>query len=103
LEEVTSLSDKLYVSNYNIDENPLLAQRYNVQLIPGLIIVSRDQDKFLDYGIRFAGFPSRYEFSSFLQAIIQFSSHDSGLIPADRNQLNDIKKPGQLHVFVIPT
>ena len=46
----------------------------------------------MDYGIRFAGIPSGYEISSLLHAIILVSKRDSGLKPAVRNQLNDVKK-----------
>lgn len=103
LDEIASISDKLYVSNFDIDENPQLAQKYNVRLTPGLVIAAREADKLLDYGIRFAGIPSGYEFSSFLQSIILVSKRNSGLKPAIRNQLNGLMKPVQLHVFVTPT
>ena len=44
LVEITRISDKLFISNHDIDENPQPAQKYNVRLTPGLVITVRDQD-----------------------------------------------------------
>lgn len=103
LEEIASISDKLYLRNFDIEENSQLAERYGIHLMPGLVIAGRDQDKLIDYGIRFTGIPSGYEFSSLLQSIILVSKRDSGLKPAIRNQLKELRKPVQLHIFVTPT
>ena len=103
LEEIISISDKLHLIAYNMDENPQLAQQYKVNLAPGLVIAGRDADKLLDYGIRFAGIPSGYEFSSLIQAIILVSKRDSGLKSEVRSELKSLSTPVNIKVFVTPT
>lgn len=103
LEEITNLSDRLIVSNYPVDENPQLAEKHNVQRTPGMVIASPDQEKLLDNRNRFALIPSRHEFSRLLQVLILVSKRGSGSKSAIRNQLNDVKKPFPLHIFVTST
>jgi len=103
LEEITALSEKLYFSAFELKENPQLAQLYQVDLTPGLVIIGRDADRSLDYGIRFTGIPSGYEFSSLIQDILLVSKRDSGLKPEIRSELKGLTKPVHLQVFVTPT
>jgi alkyl hydroperoxide reductase subunit AhpF len=103
LDEITSLSGKLRISKFKLDENLPIAQKYNVHLAPGLVIAGGEAGKSTDYGIRFAGVPSGYEFGSLIQAIVLVSKRDSGLKPEVRNQLKDLQKPVHLQVFVTPT
>jgi hypothetical protein len=48
-EEITSISEKLHLSTFNMDENPGLVQQYHVNLAPGLVIAGRDGDKLLEF------------------------------------------------------
>jgi glutaredoxin-like protein len=103
LDEITAISGKLHLSVVDIDENPQLAKKYSVSLVPGLVIAGRDGDTLIDYGIRFAGIPSGYEFTSLIQDLIFVSKRDSGL-PADtRQELQGLNEPVRLQVFVTPT
>jgi glutaredoxin-like protein len=103
LEEVTSISEKLHLSSYDLDDHPIIAQKYNISMIPAFVIAGRDGDTLVDYGIRFAGIPSGYEFSSLIQDIILVSGRDSGLKPEIRQALKELEKPVHLQVFVTPT
>jgi alkyl hydroperoxide reductase subunit AhpF len=103
LEELCRLSEKLSFQQYEIHDHPQLAQKINVSLTPGLVIASRERDELLDYGIRFAGIPSGYEFGSLIHAIEMVSKRDSGLKPETRLNLKDIQTPVLLQVFVTPT
>jgi alkyl hydroperoxide reductase subunit AhpF len=103
LEEITGLSEKLYLKIIELKENPQLAQQYHVELAPGLVVVGRDGDRSVDYGIRFSGIPSGYEFSSLIQGILMVSKRDSGLSPEIRSVLKGLTKPVSLQVFVTPT
>lgn len=103
LDEIISASDKLHFSSYDMDEYPQLAQQYHVELAPCLVITGHEADKFLDYGIRFNGIPSGFEFSSLIQDIVLVSKRDSGLKPETREQLHKISDPIHLKVFVTPT
>ena len=66
--------------------------------MPAIAVVGAE-----DYGIRFLGIPSGYEFMSLLDAIQLVSSGDSGLQPVSRELLAGLAAPLALQVFVTPT
>lgn len=103
VEEVVSVSDKLSLSLYDLDDDAGIASQYNVDKAPGLVIAGRDGEQVLDYGIRYAGIPSGHEFSSLIHDLILVSSRDSGLDPETRQFLAELKEPVLLQVFVTPT
>lgn len=103
VEEVTGLSDQLKLSIFDVESDAAVAEHYNVQLTPGLVIAGEDEDGPVDYGIRFAGIPSGHEFSSLIQDIILVSSRDSGLNESTRDTLANLAEPVLLQVFVTPT
>jgi alkyl hydroperoxide reductase subunit AhpF len=101
--ELAELSDVIKLSSFEIEEHTQLAQHYNVQNTPALVICAPVEGKTIDYGIRFLGIPSGYEFSSLIQAIGLVSRRDSGLKPETRKELEALQVPLQLKVFVTPT
>jgi alkyl hydroperoxide reductase subunit AhpF len=103
LEEISSISKLVYLSTYVLDDSPDLAQQYNVQLAPCLVITSRDGDKLLDHGIRFTGIPSGYEFGTLIHDILIVSTRNSELKQETRKALQDLHVPIHLQVFVTPT
>ena len=102
-DEITSLSDKLELAVYDIDDDQALASQYKVDKAPGIVIAGLDGDQVLDYGIRFSGIPSGHEFSSLVHDMILVSGRDSGLSTKTRDFLKDLDKPVHLQVFVTPT
>ncbi len=102
-EVLAELAEKISLSINNIDEYPKLVQQYNVQNTPMLVICGRDQDKTIDYGIRFLVLPSGYKFSSLIQAIGLVSKRASCLMPETRKEIKALQIPLQLKVFVTPT
>ena len=56
-----------------------------------------------DYGIRFYGIPSGYEFSTLIQDIVMLSRGDSGLSEQTKAQLDMLEDSVHLQVFVTPT
>jgi len=103
LDEIASLSSKIHITKYDIIQNLAVAQKFNVQLTPGLVIAGGGKKAPVDYGIRFAGIPSGYEFGSLIQAIVLVSGRDSRLKPGTRRQIKELAKPVHLQVFVTPT
>jgi glutaredoxin-like protein len=103
VEEVVSLSDKLGLSVYDVDQDAELARRFNVDKAPGLVLAGRDDDQLIDYGIRYAGIPAGHEFSSFIHDLLLVSGRDSGLSQSTRDFLKGLTKPVRLQVFVTPT
>ena len=98
LEELVALSDKLSldVSNFQIDREKVAD--YSIDKVPATVVRNGK-----DYGIRFYGLPSGYEFSSLLDAILAVSKGDSGLQEESKEKLRGITQPLHLEVFVTPT
>lgn len=98
LEELVELSDKISLELYNFMTNKDMVEKYHVDKIPATILAG-DQD----YGIRYYGIPSGYEFSTVLEGVIDVSKRDSGLNKESRMVLKQIDSPLRLQVFVTPT
>jgi glutaredoxin-like protein len=103
LEEVTSVSDKLTLSVYDLGTDHDLAQQYRIDKAPSIALVGKDGDQLIDFGVRYAGIPAGHEFSSLIHSLIQVSRRDSGLSKQTRTALKQIEQPVHLMVFVTPT
>ena len=101
-EELAALSDKISLEVYDFEKDKEIAETYNIDKIPATVIMTGgDQPK--DYGIRYFGIPSGYEFSSLIEDIMMISSGDSGLSAATKGMLASLEEPVHLQVFVTPT
>lgn len=103
LDELSSISAKIKIHKIDVNDDLTSVKKYAMLLTPGLVVAGGGQAHPIDYGIRFFGIPSGYEFGSLIQAIILVSKRDSGLKPAVRKQLAELKKPVHIRVFVTPT
>jgi glutaredoxin-like protein len=103
VEEVTALSDTVSLETLDLDQDPELAARYQVDKAPGLVIAGREGDQVVDYGIRYAGIPSGHEFSSLIQDLLLVSQREAGLSPETNQFLESLEEPVHLQVFVTPT
>ncbi len=101
-EEVAGLSDKITLEVYDFVEDQEIAEQYNIDKIPATIIM-RGGDEPQDYGIRYYGIPSGYEFSSIIHDILMVSQGDSELLPETREWLKNLTEPVHMQVFVTPT
>ncbi len=102
LEEVAGLSDKIGVEVLDIEMQTAQAAAFGIDKAPGMAMLA-DGPEPVDYGIRYYGIPSGYEFASLIQDILMVSRGDSGLAPATRAALAEINTPMRLQVFVTPT
>ena len=98
LKEVAALSDLIELEVYNLQIDKEIAERYQIDQVPAFVIMGEE-----DYGVRFYGIPSGYEFISLLEAILHVSRRDSGLPEEARKALAGIEQPVHLQVFVTPT
>jgi len=98
LEEVSGLGDKINVKIYDFVHDKEVVDQYQIDKIPATVVES-DQD----YGIRFYGIPSGYEFSSLLEDIVDISKGNSGLSDESKALLKAVDQPLRLQVFVTPT
>ncbi len=103
LEEVAPISDKLNLTIYDLDDDADVAEKFNVDKAPGIVIAAKDGDTLSDYGIRYAGIPSGHEFSALIQDILLVAQRDSNLAPETRDFLKELTEPVLLQVFVTPT
>jgi len=98
LEEVTALSDKVSLEVYNFQTDRQERDAFQIDKIPATVIMGEK-----DYGIRYYGVPSGYEFASLLETMLLISGGDSGLAQETRRRLAQLDKPLHLEVFVTPT
>lgn len=98
MEEIAALSDKISLEVYNFVDDKDRVNRYSIDKIPATVIEGEK-----DYGIRFFGVPSGYEFGTLIEAILLASKGDSGLKPETRLALAQLAEPVHLQVFVTPT
>ena len=101
-EEVAGLSDKISVEVFDFVADQEVAEHYNIEKIPATVIM-RGGENPKDFGIRYFGIPSGYEFSSIIEDIMMISQGDSGLSDETKNILKDLTDPLHLQVFVTPT
>ncbi len=100
LTELTETSDKLslVVKNLVLDKDEAL--KYSVDKIPATVLLD-EKDK--DYGIKFFGIPSGYEFASLLEDIKMLGTGITGLDPAVEESVKKIDSEVHMQVFVTPT
>ncbi len=99
-EEVAELSDQLTLHVHDFLKEKELAESMGIDKIPALAI-NGENDR--DYGIRFYGIPSGYEFTSLLEAILAVGTGEVDLDPATLEFLESLETPLHLQVFVTPT
>jgi glutaredoxin-like protein len=99
VEELGALDARLQVEACNFVLDEARAQGLGVGRIPAIAILGTEKD----YGIRFYGLPSGYEFGTLIDAILDVSSGDSGLAPETRSALAALARPVHLQVFTTPT
>lgn len=101
-EEVAELSDSISLEIYNFVTDEEVAEQYGIDKIPAIAVL-RDDDKPVDYGIRYYGIPSGYEFSSIIEDVMMVSQGESGQSEATKTQVAELTEPLHLQVFVTPT
>ena len=99
VEELAALDPKLTAESYNFVLDAEKAQALGIARIPAIAIMGADKD----YGIRFYGLPSGYEFSTVVDAILDVSSGQSGLSEPTRAALGELSRPVHIQVFSTPT
>ncbi len=97
-EEVASLSDKVSVEVYDFTADQEQAGQYGIDKIPAVAIIGAK-----DYGVRYYGFAGGFEFTSFIEDIIEVSTGDHGLGETTLKALARLDRPVHMQVFVTPT
>ena len=102
IEEVAGLSDKITVEVRDFVGDAALAQQYHVDKIPAFAVL-QDGPTPTDFGIRFYGIPSGYEFGTLIETIILVSHGKAELKPKTLAELQRLTKPVNIQVYVTPT
>lgn len=98
LTEVSELSDKITLEVYDFVKDKEKVDQYGIDKIPGIVIEGEK-----DYGIRFFGVPSGYEFASLIEDIIFVSKGETGLSQKTLDQVAKLDRPVHIQVFVTQT
>jgi glutaredoxin-like protein len=98
VKDVCSLSEKIELVLYDFTADTDLVKEYGIDKIPATII-TRNATK----NVRFFGIPSGYEYTSFIEAIIDVSKGFTGLKPETKQALKGIDKNIHIQTFVTPT
>jgi len=96
--ELAELSSKIKVEKYDFVKDQMKAKEFRVDKIPAVAVIGVK-----DYGVRFYGIPSGYEFTSFVGAILDVSRGDSGLSQKTKDMLKLMDNSVHIQVFVTPT
>jgi glutaredoxin-like protein len=97
-EEIADLSEKISVKIYNFVTDKDKADEYGIDKIPAIAVIGAR-----DYGVRFFGIPSGYEFMSLLDAVKTVSVGEADLQPETMAFLDELKEPLHIQVFITPT
>ncbi len=99
VEELAALDPKLSCESRNFVLDKERVDELRIARIPAIAVLGQDKD----YGIRFYGLPSGYEFGSLIDAMLDVSSGVSGLAAETRDALAALARPVHLQVFSTPT
>lgn len=100
LTELVEVSDKLTLEIKNFIVDKADAEKYGVDKIPATVILDENGK---DYGIKFYGIPSGYEFASLLEDIKMLGTGNTGLPQEIENEIRKIDSDIHMQVFVTPT
>ena len=96
--EVAELSDKVTVEVLNLAIDRERAETYGVTDVPAIVVEGAR-----DYGIRFLGIPSGYEFSNLIDSMIVASTGEPALSDATKASLAGLVSDVDIKVFSTPT
>ncbi len=101
-EEVADLAENISLEVYDFVGDKAIAEQYKIDKIPATVVMTGGEEA-ADYGIRYYGIPSGYEFSSLIHDILMVGGGEADLAEETRQWLADLKEPVHFQVFVTPT
>jgi len=99
VEELAGLDERLSAESRNFVIDGERAKELGIERIPAIAVLGETQD----YGVRFYGLPTGYEFGSLVEAILDVSRGSSGLSDETRAGLAALDKDVRVRVFSTPT
>lgn len=95
--ELANLSDQLTTTVVDVQADPTKASEYGIDKVPALALVGQK-----DYGVRFFGLPTGYEFGALLEDLLDISKGSAELGKKSKEYLAQISKPLRIQVFTTP-
>jgi glutaredoxin-like protein len=83
---------------YDFVKDEAKVKEYSVDKVPAIAVVGSK-----DYGIRYYGIPYGYEFSGFIETILNVSKGATNLSEDTKGKLRTLDKPAHIQVFVTLT
>jgi alkyl hydroperoxide reductase subunit AhpF len=99
VEELGALDSRISVESRNFVLDTERVAELGIERIPAIAVLGADKD----YGVRFYGLPTGYEFGSLVEAILDVSTGASGLAPETREALAGLENDVRIRVFSTPT
>ena len=99
MEELASAHDLLTTEPVNFVLDRERVEALGIVRTPAVAVLGAEKD----YGVRFYGLPSGYEFGTLVDAIVDVSSGDSALSEPTRQALGALDRPVHVQVFSTPT
>lgn len=96
--EVADLSDKIKVETHEYTKDDPVVKDFSIDKLPALVLMS-DSSK----SVRYFGIPGGFEFSSFVEDIVDVSRNSTNLLDATKDKVHGIDKDVHIQVFVTPT
>lgn len=100
--ELAELSDKLNVEVRDFVADSKLAETYQVDKIPAIVVLP-DEPEPKNYGVRLFGIPAGYEFSTLIEDILMVGRRSADLSPQTMAELSRLDRPVHIQVYVTPT
>ena len=97
LNELAGLSHKIYLEIYNFSVDEEEANKYGIDKVPAVALLGLK-----DYGIRYYGMPSDFEFDVLLEDILRVSSGKSALMNETKEKLKGLHSPLHLEIITTP-
>jgi glutaredoxin-like protein len=97
--ELSKIDPKIEREVYVFERQGEIAKQYGIDKIPAIVPVKERED----YGIRFYGIPSGYEFVSLLETIRTVSTGEHDIANESIERIRGIDTEVHLQVFVTPT
>jgi glutaredoxin-like protein len=98
LTEVSAVSDKISLIINDFEKDKAKANKLGIDKIPGFALIGEK-----DYGIRYYGIPSGYEFGALIHTLVAVGTGETNLSASIKQELTKITKPVHIQVFVTPT
>ncbi len=95
LRDIAAAEPRVKVATLSLKRDAARAKELGIDKVPGIAILGEK-----DYGIRYFGLPSGYEFIPFVETLRSVGNGDPELLPETVAALEKLTKPVHIAVFV---